>query len=107
MLVAGATGPEEARKLRQLAPKCLFLVPGYGAQGSSAQDALAGFVRRGNHLEGGVVNASRSVNFPESAVSAGNLAEWRSAVAHAIEAAQSDLTALSGVAERAGTFAGN
>ncbi|WP_340693850.1 orotidine-5'-phosphate decarboxylase [Hyphomonas sp.] len=107
MLVAGATGPDEARKLRQLAPKCLFLVPGYGAQGSGAKDALAGFVRRGNHLEGGVVNASRSVNFPDGAASAGNLAEWQSVIAQAIDAAQADLTALSGVAERSGTLAGN
>jgi len=101
MLVAGATGPDEARALRKLAPSCLFLVPGYGAQGSGAEDALAGFVRRGNQLEGGVVNASRSVNFPSGAAEANDLAEWRSAIAGAIEHAQADLTALSGVAENA------
>ena len=101
MLFAGATGPDEARALRKLAPSCLFLVPGYGAQGSGAQDALAGFVRRGNHLEGGVVNASRSVNFPSGAAEANDLAEWQSAIAGAIEHAQADLTALSGVAENA------
>lgn len=94
MLVAGATGPDEARALRRLAPGCLFLVPGYGAQGSSAQDALAGFVRRGDHLEGGVVNASRSVNFPPGASEAKDLAEWQSAIAGAIECAQADLTLL-------------
>ncbi|KJS37143.1 MAG: orotidine 5-phosphate decarboxylase [Hyphomonas sp. BRH_c22] len=101
MLVAGATGPDEARALRKLAPSCLFLVPGYGTQGSGAQDALAGFVRRGNHLEGGVVNAARSVNFPPGAAEARDLAEWQSAIAGAIDSAQADLTALSGVAETA------
>jgi orotidine-5'-phosphate decarboxylase len=101
MLVAGATGPDEARTLRKLAPSCLFLVPGYGAQGSGAHDALAGFVRRGNHLEGGVVNAARSVNFPTGAAEARDLAEWQSAIAGAIDSAQADLTALSGGAEAA------
>ena len=43
MLVAGATGPEEARALRAAAPDCPFLVPGYGAQGAGASDAVAGF----------------------------------------------------------------
>ena len=36
MVVAGATWPEEARRLRAIVPKALFLVPGYGAQGASA-----------------------------------------------------------------------
>ena len=107
MLVAGATGPDEARRLRTLAPACLMLVPGYGAQGSGAEDALAGFVRRGNHLEGGVVNASRSVNFPEGAAEAGDLGAWQSIIAEAIAAAQADLTSLSGVTDRAGTLAGS
>ncbi|MEL7541477.1 MAG: orotidine-5'-phosphate decarboxylase, partial [Pseudomonadota bacterium] len=44
MLVTGATGPDEARQLRALAPDALFLVPGYGAQGAGAADAMAGFV---------------------------------------------------------------
>lgn len=103
MLVAGATGPDEARALRKLAPSCLFLVPGYGAQGSGAEDALAGFVRRGNHMEGGVVNASRSVNFPSGAAEAKDMAEWQTVITSAIESAQADLTALSGLAEPART----
>ncbi len=101
MLVAGATGPDEARHLRSLAPGALFLVPGYGAQGGGAADALAGFRRVGNRLEGGVVNASRSVNFPAEADGAASLADWRTAVAAAIEAAQADLKSLSGQAETA------
>lgn len=87
MLVTGATGPDEAKTLRKLAPHALFLVPGYGAQGAGASEAMAGFVNG----QGGVVNASRSVTFPEEAQSAKTLADWRSAITNAIDAAQIDL----------------
>ena len=70
MLVAGATAPEEARRIREAAPDNLLLVPGYGAQGAGADAAVAGFVSVNGRLEGGVVNASRSVNFPEAAQTA-------------------------------------
>lgn len=56
--VVGATCPEEARKLRQLMPQQIFLVPGYGAQGATAQDCAASFKADGT---GAIVNASRSV----------------------------------------------
>ena len=94
MLVTGATGPDEARSLRGLAPNALFLVPGYGAQGAGAAEALAGFVSSrdgGNRLEGGCVNASRSVTFPDGSAQAGSKADWHQIVAGAIDAAQSDL----------------
>ena len=96
MLVAGATGPEEARHLRRLAPDALFLVPGYGAQGGGAADALAGFARIGDRLEGGVVNASRSVTFPEGSDTATDLVAWRALIEAAIDSAQSDLSAHAG-----------
>ena len=91
MLVTGATGPKEARRLRELAPDALFLVPGYGAQGAGAADAMSGFVLRGNCLSGGVVSASRSVSFPPEAQSASSMDEWRTAITGAINAAQADL----------------
>lgn len=89
MLVTGATGPDEARQLRALAPKALFLVPGYGAQGAGASDAVAGFVSG----EGGCVNASRSVTFPSGSETATSIAEWQDLVFAAIGAAQADLKA--------------
>ena len=92
MLVAGATGPDEARKLRTLAPDALFLVPGYGAQGGGAADALAGFAEVDGRLEGGVVNASRSVTFPDGSESAADKAAWVALVEAAIDAAQADLS---------------
>lgn len=57
--VVGATYPEEARRLRALAPDRLFLLPGVGAQGGRIDDALgAALDARG----GGVLpTASRSI----------------------------------------------
>ncbi len=57
--VVGATYPEEARRLRALAPDRMFLLPGVGAQGGRIDDALAAALdARG----GGVLpTASRSV----------------------------------------------
>lgn len=58
--VVGATYPEQARRLREAMPEAIFLVPGYGAQGGTAQDAAAAF--RPDGL-GAVVNASRGIIF--------------------------------------------
>ncbi|MBU6373043.1 MAG: orotidine-5'-phosphate decarboxylase [Alphaproteobacteria bacterium] len=92
MAVAGATWPDEAKRLRALMPTALFLVPGYGAQGASAADAVAGFVRGADgRLEGGVVNASRSVLYPPAAAGAATLPAWRAAVTDALKAAAADL----------------
>ena len=55
--VVGCTEREEAAEIRKAYPKLFFLIPGYGAQGGSADDAAL-LLRRGN---GGVVNASRSI----------------------------------------------
>jgi orotidine-5'-phosphate decarboxylase len=90
MAVAGATWPNEALRLRALMPTSLFLVPGFGAQGASAADAVAGFVRSADgRREGGFVNASRSVLYP--AATAATLAEWRAVVTQAIDAAAAEL----------------
>ena len=65
-IVAGATFPDQSRRIRELLPKSLFLVPGYGAQGGAAQAAVSGFVRGPNgRLEGGIVNSSRGALFPK------------------------------------------
>ncbi len=87
MMVIGATAPEEARAVRALAPKALFLVPGYGAQGAGAAEACSGLVNG----EGGVVSASRSVNFPRAAANAVDRASWRQAIDEAILAARDEL----------------
>ena len=58
--VVGATYPEELTYLRTLMPHCIFLIPGYGAQGGSAADVKRGFLPDGT---GAIVNASRSIIF--------------------------------------------
>lgn len=65
-VVVGATYPGDAERVRALLPRSLFLIPGFGSQGAGARDAVRSFVRGpGGQLEGGVVNASRAVLFPE------------------------------------------
>ena len=62
-VVVGATRPEESRRVREILPRSLFLVPGYGAQGGSARDAVAGFVagpgRAPRRRPGGLVARDR------------------------------------------------
>jgi orotidine-5'-phosphate decarboxylase len=62
--VIGATFPEEGRKLRALMPHALILVPGYGAQGGSAESAAACFNDDGL---GAVVSSSRGITYKYSA----------------------------------------
>ncbi len=56
--VVGARGREETMKLRAMMPHCLFLVPGWGAQGASPEDVAACFKSDGT---GALVCASRSI----------------------------------------------
>ncbi len=84
--VVGATYPDDARRVREAMPEALVLVPGYGAQGASAAQAVAGFVRGPNGLEGGLVNASRSILFPAGS-------DWGSAFHAALEQATEELGA--------------
>ncbi|MCD4740541.1 orotidine-5'-phosphate decarboxylase [archaeon] len=58
--VVGATYPKEAERLREIMPKTIFLVPGYGAQGGGADDVLPCFNADGY---GAIVNSSRGVIF--------------------------------------------
>lgn len=93
MAVAGATYPGEARALREAMPDALFLVPGYGAQGASAADAVSGFVRSARGLEGGVVSSSRAVLYPQGSEAATSIGEWRRVVGDAMAAAARELSA--------------
>lgn len=56
--VVGATYPDEAKLIRNLMPKNIFLVPGYGAQGGSAKDIVNCFNEDGL---GAIVNSSRGI----------------------------------------------
>jgi len=98
--VVGATWPEEAIVLRQAMPGVLFLVPGYGAQGGSAADAVPCFDAQGY---GALINSSRGIIFafaredlPTSLQGETNFAE---AAAWAAQAMKND---LAGALQRAG-----
>lgn len=99
MGVMGATVPAEARRFREILPQALVLVPGYGAQGASAADALAGFVPASKQSadccrkDGGLVNASRSILYPPGAAEAGTIRAWQALVSTTIGAARADLAA--------------
>ena len=81
--VVGATYPDEAGALRERMPRQLFLVPGYGAQGGTAEDCRAAFKADGI---GAIVNASRSVIYPPGAGG-----DWRGAIREAAQAFAADV----------------
>ncbi len=90
-IVCGATWPEQARRVREALPTALFLVPGYGTQGGSAAAAVQGFVPGPNGLEGGVVNSSRGILFPEAANETTDAATWERAIDAALDQAIDEL----------------
>ncbi|MDE0066116.1 MAG: orotidine-5'-phosphate decarboxylase [Acidimicrobiaceae bacterium] len=76
--VVGATWPAEAAELRAMLPKTLFLVPGFGAQGADASQAVAGCTDQGTGI---LVNSSRAI-----------LGAWQSATdADPVDAARAAL----------------
>lgn len=79
--VVGATYPEQLRELRALMPNSWILIPGYGAQGGSAQDVLPGYDRNGM---GAIVNSSRGIIFAYQQKEFSQL-DWQEAVARAAE----------------------
>jgi orotidine-5'-phosphate decarboxylase len=88
--VVGATWPDEARRLRERMPDTIFLVPGYGAQGGSAADALAG--RRADG-KGVIVNSSRGIIAAWQDRSHGEWSEddWSGAARAALDRMNEDL----------------
>lgn len=58
-LVVGATAPSEIRKIRKIAPKLPFLIPGIGAQGGD----LGKSMQYGNENGIAIINISRGISF--------------------------------------------
>ena len=56
--VVGAPHREEGARVRQALPHTFFLVPGYGAQGGTAEDIRGFFDKDGR---GCIVNSSRGI----------------------------------------------
>jgi orotidine-5'-phosphate decarboxylase len=83
--VVGATWPDQARQLRQRMPDSIFLIPGYGAQGGSAKDALAGARPDGR---GVIINSSRGIIGAWQK----STAPWKDAIHQAVSAMNADLS---------------
>ena len=93
-IVSGATFKDESLALRKLLPSAPFLIPGYGAQGASAKDACAPLIKDlafPNLLNFGLINASRSILFPEEAYLAKNIEEWKKLILDKINSTNNEL----------------
>ncbi len=82
--VVGATRPETGRRIRELLPEALFLVPGYGAQGGGATDVRPLLDRKG---AGVLVNSSRAVIYAHET----SQTDYRKAAAEAARGARDEL----------------
>ena len=93
-IVSGATFKEEALALRKILPSAPFLIPGYGTQGASAEDACAPLIPDTKHRDlqnFGLINASRSISFPEESYLVKNIEEWQNIILTKINSTNSEL----------------
>lgn len=59
LLVVGATWPEQMKKIREIAPDMIFLVPGIGAQGGDLEKMVTAGLREDK--SGLIINSARSI----------------------------------------------
>ena len=82
-IVSGATYKEQSVLLRKTLPSAPFLIPGYGAQGASASEASAPLIIDKSYpglKNFGLVNAARSILFPEKSYLVNNVKEWQNII---------------------------
>lgn len=84
--VVGATKAGDAAVMRAAMPRQVFLIPGYGAQGGTAEDIRAMLTPEGR---GVLVTASRSVLYPK-----GGEGEWTDRVRTAAQAFAREIAAV-------------
>ena len=87
--VVGGTQPHTMASIRQLLPRSIFLLPGYGAQGATAEMTRAAFNADGR---GAIVSASRSVLYAR----ARGGEDWKAAIARAAVEMKQDIAAVVG-----------
>jgi orotidine-5'-phosphate decarboxylase len=85
--VVGATRPEVGRRVRELLPDTLFLVPGYGVQGGGASDVRPLLNDKG---AGVLVNSSRGVIYAHE----NSRSDYRDAAREAASRARGELRAV-------------
>ena len=91
--VVGATHPVEAKKLRELMPRTFFLVPGFGAQGGTAEDVKVCFNEDGL---GAVVNSSRGIIFAWEKSDKFTERDFAEAAREAVEEMKKELESIRG-----------
>ncbi len=91
--VVGATHADAAMRMRELMPRSIFLVPGYGAQGGALETIKACFNKDG---KGAIVNSSRGVMhaYAQGPLKEYGVGRWREAVVTAAKALQAEISAL-------------
>jgi orotidine-5'-phosphate decarboxylase len=90
--VVGATQQSQIESLRKRLPQSIFLLPGYGAQGATADMTRAAFTNG----RGAIVSASRSILYAHRDAKYAGKADWQSAVLSAVEEMKGDLAGVIG-----------
>ena len=96
-IVSGATFKHESIQLRNKLPNAPFLIPGFGAQGASANDAAAALIEDKTFpglKNFGLINASRSVTFPKKSYLANNIDEWKHIIHSIIKDTNKELLSI-------------
>jgi orotidine-5'-phosphate decarboxylase len=78
--VVGANQPHTMTGLRQRLPRSIFLLPGYGSQGATADMTRAAFVEG----RGAIVSASRSILYAHRESRYASLGDWKKCVEQAV-----------------------
>src|SRR2546421_11416478 len=78
--VVGATQTHTMQSLRERLPQSIFLLPGYGTQGATAEMTRAAFKNR----QGAIVSASRSILYAHREPKYEKTGDWRSSVRNAV-----------------------
>ena len=93
--VVGATQPQTMHSLREKLPKSIFLLPGYGAQGATAEMTKAAFING----KGALVSASRSILYAhrEAKYSQRFGNDWEACVEQAVVDMKMDLGRVLGI----------
>ncbi len=86
--VVGATYPQEAVRVRELAPSTILLMPGYGAQGGRAA-GISGCLD--NDGLGAIITSSRGVIYAFRDPKGTEAKNWKKAIADAAEAMRDDI----------------
>ena len=79
-IVTGATYPTELKLIRKKLFHAPFLIPGYGKQGGSIDDAKLGLLpdeKYKNKFNWGIINSSRGLCFPICANNCNDIKSWK------------------------------